>query len=212
MAHLGREMKRILTLIFMLFASSAVADYDKAFKERWLKTAEDGMNAPGKIEFDKTERGKVVEPYGKNINQFWTTDLGPFGIMYWDDSAGGGQMAVELLAPTMPPWDPNWTEQDRVWIGAGWSSNPNAFLFSTDGRYLYVSTDDVYGDASVYELDLVLKTSKRIFHDAKSEPRIVGFVKEGLEIKLKNEERVREMCLPISKYRRPEFNLKRKRL
>jgi len=97
--------------------------------------------------------------------------LGTFAVFFTCDGPMGNNIGVINVLPGATPgridlgqqkiWD--WGPTSRYWHDAEWAADVTGFAWSPSGKYLYVATSSVYGDGHLFELDLVLRTAKKIF-------------------------------------------------
>jgi hypothetical protein len=106
---------------------------------------------------------------------------GPFSVFLFCDDAGGSNIGVISTEPGAGPgkidlgeskeWK-NWDVSNRFWQDPKWATDVTSFAWSPDLRFLYVATGEVYGTGSLYRLDLVARTSKKLVPDPATQKRI----------------------------------------
>jgi hypothetical protein len=72
---------------------------------------------------------------------------------------GGGPGNLPL--PEGFVWS-KWNETNRFWQDPAWAADVNAVVWSPSGRYVYVSTDEIYGSSGLFRLDLMTRGSERL--------------------------------------------------
>ena len=106
---------------------------------------------------------------------------GPFSVFLFCDDAAGSNIGVVNALPGAGPgkidlgelkeWN-NWDVNSRFWQDKEWATDVTSFAWSPDLKFLYVATGEVYGTGSLYKLDLVARTSKKLVPDAATRKRI----------------------------------------
>lgn len=95
---------------------------------------------------------------------------GPFALMIFRDGTLGEHLAVLYHGPLPRPRDGGWALDDRWWQDPLWSTDANAWVWSPDGKALYLSTGD-RGSGSVFRLDLRSRRARRLWpNDEASTP------------------------------------------
>jgi hypothetical protein len=83
--------------------------------------------------------------------------------MVFDEYALGLNIGVIYYEQMGIPSDGNWWLSERFWSDRLWSSNVTSILWGPKGQFLYVATSRIYGDGSVFRLNLKEKSAKKIF-------------------------------------------------
>ncbi|MDR3431349.1 MAG: hypothetical protein P4L95_05490 [Rouxiella aceris] len=96
---------------------------------------------------------------------------GPFAVIAFCEDALGAYIAVACYNPgvckksELPDktirFD-GWSFQSRTWQQDPWTSDVTAFAWSPDGKYLYVSTSEIYGSGGLYALNLEKRTFRQL--------------------------------------------------
>jgi len=89
---------------------------------------------------------------------------GNYAVMFFDEDAQGTYCAVIYYKPMGSSIETNiaWDIRERVWQNQIWSSGITDIAWSPNGKYLYITTESIYGDGGCFCLDLNNKTYKRI--------------------------------------------------
>lgn len=92
---------------------------------------------------------------------------GPFAFMVFDDQYPvGGVIYYDLMGS---PIDEGWKINERFWQEKEWASDITSFVWHPNGKYLYISTANVYGVAGFFNLDL----RKRIYSKLVSQEELI---------------------------------------
>lgn len=96
---------------------------------------------------------------------------GPFAVIAFCEDALGAYIAVACYNPGVcekseypdktTRFD-GWSFQSRIWQQDPWTSDVTAFAWSPDGKYLYVSTSEIYGSGALYALNLEKRTFRQL--------------------------------------------------
>lgn len=94
---------------------------------------------------------------------------GTFAVFLFCDDALGSNIGVILTKPGVGPIEglPNskWGLLHRFWQDEKWSADVVNFAWSPSGIYLYVATQEIYGDGGLFKFNLERQTFIRIFPD-----------------------------------------------
>ena len=83
---------------------------------------------------------------------------GEFAVYVFCDDALGTNIAVMHLHPGDSEF-PKWTIDQRFWQGAPWSKDVSAIGWVPNKKFLVVATSEIYGEGSIFLLDLVNQTA-----------------------------------------------------
>ena len=107
----------------------------------------------------------LVEAYGDKCKHGLhpQPNNGPFSIFLFCDDALGANIGIILTERGAGPgniplsedrtWG-KWDVNDRFWQDRKWATDVISFAWSPSNRYLYVLTEEIYGDQGLYRLDL----------------------------------------------------------
>jgi hypothetical protein len=99
-----------------------------------------------------------------NSPQLFVQPNGPFEVMFFNHYAQGNYIGVIYYKLDFNGTvDAPWKFSKCFWQEESWCSDVTNFAWSVDGKYLYVSTSEVYGSGRLWELDLYNKKSRPIF-------------------------------------------------
>jgi hypothetical protein len=96
---------------------------------------------------------------------------GPFAVIAFCEDALGSYVAVVCYKPgacekaEYPDGTirfAGWSYQSRTWQQDPWTSDVTALAWSPDGKYLYVSTSEIYGSGALYLLNLEERTFRQL--------------------------------------------------
>jgi hypothetical protein len=96
---------------------------------------------------------------------------GPFAVFLFCDDALGSNIGVinvskasnpgnKLKMPTDRQW--KWWIDNRFWQDSTWSQDTSNFAWSPDLNFLFVASNNVYGNGGFYRLDLVTSETQRL--------------------------------------------------
>lgn len=88
---------------------------------------------------------------------------GPFAVSVFDEGSLSTFVGSFYYGFMGNPVDGAWKIDDRFWQKGDWVSDVTSFAWGKSGKYLYVGTANVYGDGGLFKLDLLKRTSERIF-------------------------------------------------
>jgi hypothetical protein len=88
---------------------------------------------------------------------------GPFAAMVFQEDALGNHLGIIYYRGMRDPNQGKWELTDRFWQEDEWGSSITSCAWSSDEKFLYVATESIYGDGDVFELNLLQRTSRRIF-------------------------------------------------
>lgn len=89
---------------------------------------------------------------------------GPFAVvLYCEESLGNylGILYLDPLGGRVNPVSGLWAMDDRYWYRPEWGADVTGFAWSADGR-LFVSSNNIYGEGSLYEVDPLHRRDKRL--------------------------------------------------
>ncbi len=105
---------------------------------------------------------------GHNRGELIKQPNGPFEVMIFDHDAQGCYMGIVYYKiRDNGTVDAIWKFSKCFWQEESWCADINSFAWSIDGKYLYVGTSEIYGDGSLFELDLYNKKARSIFPQEK---------------------------------------------
>ena len=103
---------------------------------------------------------------------------GPFSVFLFCDDSIGSNIGVILTEPGGYP-KPNqpineafkqnlkgdfaWDENNRFWQEEPWSADVTSFAWSSSGLFLYVATSGMYGNGSLFRLNLGRRTADKLY-------------------------------------------------
>lgn len=88
---------------------------------------------------------------------------GPFAVLVSCEDALGSYLGVLYYVPMGASGVAKWSLADRFWQEPIWSHDVTSYIWSNDGKSLYVTTSGVYGEAGVYCVDLFERKSVRLY-------------------------------------------------
>ncbi|MBK8016129.1 MAG: hypothetical protein IPK20_05030 [Betaproteobacteria bacterium] len=117
---------------------------------------------------------------------------GPFSVFLFCDDGGGSNIGVIATDPGAGPgkidlgklkvWD-RWDVNARFWQDPEWATDVTSFAWTSDLKSLYVATGEVYGTGALYRLNLVEKSSEKLFPTAEKRKSIGDRYSTSVEIK-----------------------------
>ncbi|CAA0095272.1 Uncharacterised protein [BD1-7 clade bacterium] len=126
--------------------------------------------------------GELIDLFGKkckNSEVLYPFDkMGDYVAYQFCDDAVGTQLGFILrVYGDEVARVGSWSQYSRFWQNGGWSIDVKQIYFPAfNSRYVYVLTSDIYGDNSLYELDL-LKRRYDILLNGEKEKRILSLDK-----------------------------------
>jgi hypothetical protein len=131
------------------------------------------------------QRDYVVTLGDRGGQELFKQPGGRYAVMVFYEHALGNYCGVIYYDNMGLPEDGNWRLEDRFWQDRTWASDVTGFCWSPSGRYLYISTAEVYGDGGLFRLDLLHRKSKLLF-PTKSDPFYTLAKKHGVMTEIQN--------------------------
>src|SRR3990172_868992 len=108
------------------------------------------LKAAGNHVQDKS--GQVVSLGGACPHGLHLQENGPFAVLVSCEDALGNYLGVIHYGPLGVPVSGKWSLGDRFWQEKQWAQDVTAYAWSSDGKHLYVSTSEIYGEGGIYQL------------------------------------------------------------
>jgi hypothetical protein len=109
---------------------------------------------------------------------------GPFAVVLFCEESLGSHLSLLYLDPLGGRANrPSglWTINDRYWHQPDWGADVTGFAWSTDGR-LFVSSNNVYGQGSLYEVNPMQRTAKRLLPEKLGQGQVgPGYILYGVD-------------------------------
>jgi hypothetical protein len=136
--------KKIVFLLIFLLTFSLNAAAQQSGESNYVFTAPCGPNGPTKTII-------VKQPNG------------PFAAIVFPEDALGNYLGIIYYDSMNLPENNKWSLENRFWQGKPWASDITSIAWGPSGKFLYVATDEIYGDGGLFQLDLYAKTYQKIF-------------------------------------------------
>jgi hypothetical protein len=94
---------------------------------------------------------------------------GEFAAILFCDDAAGSSLGVVCYSGNACDQQP-WQLANRFWQDESWARDVTGFGWDPDGRCLYVSTSETYGDGRLFALDLRTKTATPVVAKLHGQP------------------------------------------
>ena len=95
---------------------------------------------------------------------------GDFALFVFCDDASGTQIGVIYVKAGVGPVESGteWSNVNRFWQEGSWVVDVSQILWSRSGNYLYVVTGAVFGNKSLYELDVRKRVATKLLDGSDS--------------------------------------------
>ncbi len=101
---------------------------------------------------------------------------GPFALIVFNDVYPvAGIIYYDIMGQ---PIKGAWKIDSRFWQEEEWADNITSFLWSPNGKYLFITTNQAYGTGNLYKLDLLQKKAEIIYPNKALFDK-VGFTNAG---------------------------------
>jgi hypothetical protein len=88
---------------------------------------------------------------------------GPFAVLLFCEDAQASHAGIIYLENMRGPINGSWAISDRFWQEPQWAADVTAFVWSQDGKTLFISTAGIYGEVGVFRLQLLERRATRLF-------------------------------------------------